>query len=473
MILSQIFNFKGNILPVIDSKDKLYFFIKNENNQRVLLNIVSSKINKFVSINAHSVKLVSVGEFNINSHFKIFYMGQELFDYLSTDIDKKSLILYSNYILNTVVDVDRITFSISFRDGLKVTSTANKPQNLFIQIINKSTNEILREDNFISIEPYFYKSSCFIDYRIIILNSSGIKIYQCDLDLKDKKIWIKLNSKSLGDTLAWIPYVDEFRKKYNCEVFCTTYWNTLFEGQYPYLKFVPVDAIVESKTLFALYEVNCSIPHNQSESIVDYRDVGLQELASKNLGLEYKEIRPKVVFDKNDSSPIDGEYVAISTASTSKAKLWNNVGGWQKVIDHLFSKGLKVVLIQREKSDEFRNVINKSGTNDIHETIKILRHCKFYIGLSSGVSWLSWALGKKVVMISGFTNPIVEFKENCHRIINTSVCHGCWNDKNYTFDRKDWFWCPRNKNFECSKEIKSDIVIQEVNKILENQNVII
>ena len=36
--------------------------------------------------------------------------------------------------------------------------------------------------------------------------------------IKGKVVYIIFQSKGLGDTLAWFPYVEEFRKKYNCKV---------------------------------------------------------------------------------------------------------------------------------------------------------------------------------------------------------------------------------------------------------------
>jgi autotransporter strand-loop-strand O-heptosyltransferase len=87
--------------------------------------------------------------------------------------------------------------------------------------------------------------------------------------------------------------------------------------------------------------------------------------------------------------------------------------------------------------------------------------------MSSGLSWLSWACNTKVVMISGVTIKENEFSQDCVRIYNDSVCHGCWNspkhcDKFVTF-LKDF--CPENKRFECTRTISPTMVI---NKILEN-----
>ena len=68
----------------------------------------------------------------------------------------------------------------------------------------------------------------------------------------------------------------------------------------------------------------------------------------------------------------------------------------------------------------------------------------------------------RVVMISNFSEANHEF--TCTRITNTRVCHGCWNDPKYTFDKGDWDWCPVHKGtdrqFECHKSITGQDVIK-------------
>ena len=32
------------------------------------------------------------------------------------------------------------------------------------------------------------------------------------------------------------------------------------------------------------------------------------------------------------------------------------------------------------------------------------------------------------------------------------------------FNKEDWMWCPRHKDFECSKEITPEMVIDKLNK---------
>jgi len=106
----------------------------------------------------------------------------------------------------------------------------------------------------------------------------------------------------------------------------------------------------------------------------------------------------------------------------------------------------------------------------IEETITNIAHCDFFIGLSAGPSWLAWALQRPVILISGYSAKWAEFETKIQRVINEKVCHGCFNDSTQKFDRGDWHWCPRQKGtdrqFECSKQITSDMVKDAIYKII-------
>ena len=41
-------------------------------------------------------------------------------------------------------------------------------------------------------------------------------------DVTNKVVFIKMDGHALGDNIAWIPYVDVFRKQRNCTVICST-----------------------------------------------------------------------------------------------------------------------------------------------------------------------------------------------------------------------------------------------------------
>jgi hypothetical protein len=184
------------------------------------------------------------------------------------------------------------------------------------------------------------------------------------------------------------------------------------------------------------------------------------------LGLEYKEIKPIIDY-KIGNNPIGDKYVVISPYSTAGLKHWD-FERWEKLSEWLVSLGYKVVNISKDsvKSKFIDNLKNTS----IENTLNYIHHSEFMIGLSSGLSWLSWAAGKHVFMISNFTEPDHEFTTNCTRFINKSVCNGCWNKPKFKFDKGDWDWCPEHKGtdrqFECHKSITVEDVINGIKSFL-------
>ena len=104
---------------------------------------------------------------------------------------------------------------------------------------------------------------------------------------------------------------------------------------------------------------------------------------------------------------------------------------------------------------------DETGDQPLVERARLLKHADFFVGLSSGLSWLAWAVGTPVVMISGFTHPRNEFVTP-YRIVNYHVCNSCWNDPLEQVDRHDFLSCPRHKDtprqFECSRLITAEQV---------------
>jgi autotransporter strand-loop-strand O-heptosyltransferase len=110
---------------------------------------------------------------------------------------------------------------------------------------------------------------------------------------------------------------------------------------------------------------------------------------------------------------------------------------------------------------------------NLKEMTNYIHHSEFFIGLSSGLSWVAHALGKPVVMISGVTSEDNEFSEDTIRLINKEVCHGCINDYQHKFDSGDWFWCPLHKGtekqFECTKTITPEQVFNSLSHLLPKE----
>ena len=280
----------------------------------------------------------------------------------------------------------------------------------------------------------------------------GQLIYENILDLHGKSVFIAFESKSLGDTMAWIGYCEEFRKKHQCKVIVSTFWNKILD--YPELELVEPGTSV---SCYAMYKIGYFYDSNREP--VEPNTIPLQKAATNILGLEFTEVAPRLKYDKKSSNL--GSYVTIATNSTAQCKFWQR-HDWQKLINWLTEKGYKVINVSKEKNP-FDNCEPLEDTS-IENTMNIIANAKFQVSLSSGLSWLAFGLGTHVVMISNFTNEHYEFTQKCTRIVNKSVCHDCWSE--YRLDAGNWDWCPRSKNFECHTSINAEMVIKEVQKLL-------
>jgi len=89
----------------------------------------------------------------------------------------------------------------------------------------------------------------------------------------------------------------------------------------------------------------------------------------------------------------------------------------------LKDQGYRVIELSKEANDYGAEKLEDTSLDSV---INHLRGCEFYIGLSSGISWLAWAVNAKVVMVANFTEANHEFE--CIRIDNRKVCNGCWNN---------------------------------------------
>ena len=370
---------------------------------------------------------------------------------------------------------------VNFVDG-PYACLRNAKQAYKVEFVNQDTGKIeyeteLKNDHW---GKTFHRY--FINWEIRVKDNFGNIIISHKYNATGKRVLIELGSKSLGDTLAWFPYVQEFKNKHNCNVIVSTFWNKFFEKKYPDLEFVTPGSTIPN--LYAMYEVGWFYNDETGKldgfkQPFDPKSYTLQQTATNILGLEYKEIIPKMDY-KINKRPIKEKYVCISPHASAGAKYWQHPTGWQDIIDYLNNKGYKVVQISKEKHNDdwenrklplgkpFKNIIDKTGNVPMDDIINLIHHSELYIGVSSGLAWLSWALKKQVVMISGFSSDWTEFTTNIERIINKDVCNSCFN--NFKLDASDWDWCPVHKNtsrqFECTKKILPETVIEGITRSL-------
>ena len=320
----------------------------------------------------------------------------------------------------------------------------------------------------------------FVDFRIEVYEKDKL-IFAHDLDLKGKKVLLKFPTGILGDVLAWFPYAELFRQKHGCQLYCVVASDMaeLFQPSYPDIHFLKPEAKLEG--FYASYYMGIFFPcDDRLHQPGDFRVRGLHKNAGMILGLdngsEPEEAMVKLV-PKNKKRQIKEPYVCIAAQASSQAKYWNNGRGWINVVKYLKERGYRVLCIDREDVYGMNSRFNLipygaedfTGQKPLQERIDLLYHADFFIGMSSGLSWLANGIGKPIVLISGFTLPLNEFPTP-YRVINYHVCNGCWNDTRVVFDHKDFEWCPRlkgtDRQFECSRYITPEAVNKVIDRLM-------
>jgi autotransporter strand-loop-strand O-heptosyltransferase len=280
------------------------------------------------------------------------------------------------------------------------------------------------------------------------------------IDLTGKTVIISFGSKALGDTLAWIPYVEEFRKKHNCKVICSTWWNGILN--YPNIEFVAPGTSVPN--VYASYTLGC-FDDQPNLNKNNWRVIPLQKVAADILGLDYEPIRAKLHVP-GPRDPKKKPYICFSEFSTMQGKLWNRPGAWQNVIGYLTGCGLECVSVSSEMT-QLRGVVKHNG-QQINDTIVDIAGAEFYLGLNHGPAWVAHSLGIPVIMITGVSEPWND-PPNPYRIQTEDCRPGCFNDPTLPIDR-GWEWCARKKDYICTKNITERMVIDMIEKVVRGPN---
>jgi autotransporter strand-loop-strand O-heptosyltransferase len=288
-------------------------------------------------------------------------------------------------------------------------------------------------------------SQWFTNWYIEVYHD-GLLVAEDTFNPDNSVVFIKLDAYALGDNIAWIPYVEEFRKKYNCILICSTFYNDLFKDVYPNILFVPPNTNVDN--VYTQYYIGASNDGNKKYSPVIVDEMSLQYVAPSILYLPMVEVRPALEKQLIDIK-FDRKYVCISEFASHEKKHWKCENGWQDVVDYLVSIDYDVFVISKEPTN-LKNVTNLTGDKSIINRAQTLRNAEFFMGVSSGLSWLSWGVGTHTFLISDVTQMNHEFQSNVTRI-----------SANPTLT---------NVNYHAPFVTKSETVINSIKKYLESKS---
>jgi len=316
----------------------------------------------------------------------------------------------------------------------------------------------------------------FVRHRLELWQA-GESVMAHEYSAEGREVLIQFPVGTLGDTMGWFPYAVKFLEKHRCKLTCAMAEKLipLFKDAYPEIEFV-TEHEVKPERYYASYRMGLFFDDKDCvHQPADFRFVGLHRTAGYILGVDPTETPPKIALP-DDSRPIPEPYVCIAVQASSGAKMWTNPFGWHEIARFLKEAGYRVICIDQRPVHGTglmwnhipHGVEDETGDRPLAERARWLKHAEFFVGLSSGLSWLAWAMGTPVVMISGFTAATNEFATP-YRVINYHACNGCWNDPHHRFDHHDFLWCPRHagtpRQFECTRLITAEQVRQTIRKI--------
>ena len=346
--------------------------------------------------------------------------------------------------------------------------------NFHVKISDFDTGKIFF-DNDVSGGRLFSAERYFIRWHVEIFLDNK-KFFTHTLNLEGQPVAIKFISDALGDMLAFMPYLREFKKIHNCDLYLFPHDNLreLVTQLYPDISLI--DKLDSSKTYATYYLAMITAP--TLEWPVDTRRMSMTRIGGTLLGINY--LPPKAVFEPTEPPVTNEPYVCIGIQARNARKSWHWPDGWDIVVNYLKSLGYRVFCIDKnaEQTNDGFNIRKPEGAEDftgerpLLERANMLYHAEFFIGLGSGLSWLADAVGCPVVMICGFSQDWCEFYTP-YRVANRRVCNGCLNDvRTVFFDSL----CPYHKNtpreMECQKKIPPSMVIDAIERLILEKNLI-
>jgi len=221
--------------------------------------------------------------------------------------------------IQEIPNTNNIQFNVHFIDGpfLEIKMNESDNEDYDVYFIDNDIGEVIFKTK---IKPNMWTRSnrkYYTNWRIEVRKNDNL-IFEHNMDLYDKRVLITIDSKSIGDNIAWMPYVEEFRKKWNCNVILSTFFNHLFETEYPHIQFISPGNVV--RNIYAQYLIGC-FDNDYDRNKNNWRLIPLQQVSSDILGLEYKEIKTRVTRGGISSSVKEFTAFDLSTQKNKKINM--------------------------------------------------------------------------------------------------------------------------------------------------------
>ena len=158
------------------------------------------------------------------------------------------------------------------------------------------------------------------------------------------KVHFNFPNCGMGDKISLFPYMEAFRKKYNCAVTCTVepYMQEIIKLYYPDVECLDNQPVDSYATYFLAPGFNPSfVPE-------EVRKIPMLAMGENILGLSLVG-QNKIIYRPTKSRQITEPYVCIAVQTSITVKTWLNPNGWDFVVDYLKYLGYRVLCIDKNR----------------------------------------------------------------------------------------------------------------------------
>jgi len=292
-------------------------------------------------------------------------------------------------------------------------------------------------------------------------NSELLKYEEREPNLENfegKELLIHLDSFCLGDTICFASLLDAFmdyhKPKY---VWVSTFFPHLLKSNRSDYEFINANQV-------GFLKIDKLLDVGYNKDNIAHTLGGMFYAAKDTLRLPQSTKPGKCPVVPKVRIPNKGK-ITIGPETIKEISQWNYNGtqGWQDVVNAMHNNGFSVYNISYENTMNLENVKGFHGHDDLNVAIDHIVSSRFFVGLSSGLSWLAWAYEVPVVMIANFTKSQNEF--DCFRVTNPYVCNGCFN-MFPNIKSKCPIFLGTEREHECHLTITPQMVIDKINEAI-------
>ena len=360
---------------------------------------------------------------------------------------------------------------LDFNHGLRMEIPVG---NWHVKISDFDSDEVVFERDVSDIRLHSFEKY-YIRWHVELF-LDGVEVFKHTFDATNRYVLVYLPGLGLGDLVAMLPYVEEFRRRHHCHMSIIMPPPLREFTKFLYPEFIHTKEIL-CDINYAAY-ILCMPSNILPIWSADVRNYPLSQIAGVPLGINYLPPRPH--FEPTMPPVTEDPYVCIAVQASMVRKGWFYPNGWDIVVDYLKKLCYRVFCIDKdmEHSDERTGLTNRmpegvedfTGDRPLIERANMIYYAEFFIGLSSGLAWIADAVRCPVVMICGFSQDWWEFYTP-YRVANKLVCNGCFNDIRVSFMKEG---CPYHKDTpretECQKKISARQVLDAIKRLIINEH---